>query len=163
MRKCGFISHNSLQFYLNCFLTNIKMKTVFLILVFYYTLITYVECRYLDNSEHASKFHSGGIVTYWPTPSPAGKVVEDEEKQPGFMKRQLMRFGELASNMENTLGGHAAKITSAIDKICEVVKTVIPVIAAVCHVGQFKFCAASTEGPEQLAQAMNGIDLNIPD
>ncbi|VEN45637.1 unnamed protein product [Callosobruchus maculatus] len=140
------------------------MKGVFmLVLAFNCTLIISVRCRYVSDSSHASKFHSDGVVTYWPTPDPPGKDVEDEEKQPGFLRRQLLRFGEVASNIGNSLGGHAAKITSAIDKICEVVKTVIPVIAAVCHVGQFKFCAGTTEGPEQLAQAINGVDLNIPD
>lgn len=63
------------------------------------------------------------------------------------------------------MGSHASKITQAIDKICEVIKTIIPVIAAVCHVGQFKFCTAATEGPGQLSEAMNpsSLDLNLPD
>nr|CAI5823044.1 unnamed protein product [Callosobruchus analis] len=139
------------------------MKSVFLlILAFNCTLIISVECRYVSDSVQ-SKFNRDGVVTYWPTPDPPGKDIELEEKQPGFLRRQLLRFGEVASNIGNTLGSHASKITSAIDKICEVVKTVIPVIAAVCHVGQFKFCAGTTEGPEQLAQAMSGVDLNIPD
>lgn len=71
----------------------------------------------------------------------------------------------MASNIGNAMGKHASKITSALDKICEVIKTIIPVIAAVCHVGQFKFCSAATDGPEQLSLAMNpsSLDLNIPD
>nr|CAH7714347.1 unnamed protein product [Callosobruchus chinensis] len=140
------------------------MKGILLfIFVLSCNLVIFVQCRYVSDSVYSSKFHSDGVVTYWPTPGPSGKNIEDEEKQPGFLRRQLLRFGEVASNIGNSLGGHASKITTAIDKICEVVKTVIPVIAAVCHVGQFKFCAGTTEGPEQLAQAINGVDLNIPD
>lgn len=53
----------------------------------------------------------------------------------------------------------------ALEKICEVVKTIIPVVAAVCHVGQFKFCGAINEAPQELAQALapSNIDLNIQD
>lgn len=72
-----------------------------------------------------------------------------------------MRFGQVASKIGNTMGGHANKITAALDKICEVIKTVIPLLAAVCHVGEFGFCAATNEAPVKLAEAMNPNDLNF--
>lgn len=72
-----------------------------------------------------------------------------------------MKFGEVTSRLGNAMGSHATKITSAIDKVCEIVKTIIPLIAAVCHVGQFKFCTATSEAPGQLAEALNPVTLNL--
>lgn len=59
------------------------------------------------------------------------------------------------------MGAHANKISAALDKICEVVKTVIPLLAAVCHVGQFGFCSATNEAPINLVEAMNPADLDL--
>lgn len=59
------------------------------------------------------------------------------------------------------MGSHANKITAALDKICEVIKTVIPLMAAVCHVGEFGFCAATDEVPIKLSEAMNPNELNL--
>lgn len=73
----------------------------------------------------------------------------------------MIKFGEVASRVGNAMGAHATKITSAIDKVCEIVKTVIPLLAAVCHVGQFKFCAATTQAPDQLSEALNPTSLNL--
>lgn len=70
----------------------------------------------------------------------------------------------MASKIGNSMGKHATTVTNAIDKVCEIVKTVIPLLAAVCHVGQFKFCTATEEAPINLANALApGMDLNIPD
>lgn len=82
-----------------------------------------------------------------------------------FQRRQLVRFGEVASKVGNTLGKHASIVTNAIEKVCEVVKTVIPLLSAVCHVGQFKFCAATEQAPDQLFNAMKpeSLDLDVLD
>lgn len=76
-------------------------------------------------------------------------------------RQQLIKFGEVASKLGNAMGSHATKITAAIDKICEVIKTIIPFIAAVCHVGQFKFCGAATAAPAELNEAMNPVNLDL--
>lgn len=82
-----------------------------------------------------------------------------------FQKRQLLRFGEMTSTVGNKLGAFSSRLARALDKICEVVKTIIPVIAAVCHVGQFEFCGPINEAPQELAEALapNNLDLSIPD
>lgn len=77
----------------------------------------------------------------------------------------MLKFGKVASRVGNAMGSRATKITAAVDKVCEFVKTIIPLLAAVCRVGQFKFCAAANEAPQQLTQALSpsSLDLNIPD
>lgn len=79
----------------------------------------------------------------------------------------MRKFGEMASKIGNSVGSGTTIITNAIDKVCEVVKTIIPLLTAVCHVGQFKFCAATTGAPEELNQALTSgykeLQLNIPD
>lgn len=41
--------------------------------------------------------------------------------------------------------GHAGfQLSSTAEKICDLVKKILPIIAAICHVGQFKFCAPIT-------------------
>ncbi|XP_045468316.1 uncharacterized protein LOC123676462 [Harmonia axyridis] len=97
------------------------------------------------------------IVTNWPS---SGKGTIVEEEQPGWMRRQLMNFGKAASKVGNMMGSHATKITSALDKICEIIKTVIPLLAAVCHVGQFGFCAATNEAPSDLSAAISPAMLS---
>ncbi|XP_023014542.2 uncharacterized protein [Leptinotarsa decemlineata] len=136
------------------------------LLVFVFTLV--ILCNFFKNAELKSvqnQFHSDAIVTHWPTQQTDSKATGNEENEPGFMRRQLLKFGEMASKIGNTMGEHATKITSFIDKLCEIFKTVIPLLAAVCHVGQFKFCAATTDAPAQLGEALNpgSLDLNIPD
>ncbi|KAJ8966718.1 hypothetical protein NQ317_011764 [Molorchus minor] len=143
---------------------NMKIKTIIYSVIFYVLanfLLYSVESRAIQKDY--KNFHSDSIVTYWPT-TPAS-TEDNGENKPGWMRRQLIKFGQMASNVGNTMGTHATKITSAIDKICEVVKTVIPLLAAVCHVGQFRFCSAATEAPGQLSEAMSpsNMDLNIPD
>ncbi|KAF2903990.1 hypothetical protein ILUMI_02190 [Ignelater luminosus] len=93
------------------------------------------------------------------------ELSEAAQEEPGWFKRQLLRFGEMTSEVGNRLGGFSSRLASALDKICEVVKTIIPVIAAVCHVGQFKFCGPINEAPQELAEALapSNLDLNIPD
>ncbi|KAG5879262.1 hypothetical protein JTB14_001707 [Gonioctena quinquepunctata] len=134
----------------------------------FYTLAVSIFCIFIERTDSKSlqnQYHSDVIVTHWPTSAPDSKKTENEENEPGFMRRQLMRFGEVASKVGNSMGAHATKISSAVDKVCEIVKTIIPLLAAICHVGQFKFCAATTEAPDQLAAALNpnSLDLNLPD
>ncbi|XP_018327516.1 uncharacterized protein LOC108738550 [Agrilus planipennis] len=116
-----------------------------------------------------SHVHSDLIVTTGvkapdvPETKRAVPVQPEEDKEPGWMRRQLMKFGEVSTKIGNSLGGTASKLTGALDKICQVIKTVIPVIAAVCHVGKFQFCSAATEGPQELANAIapNNFDLEL--
>ncbi|XP_044756958.1 uncharacterized protein LOC123315360 [Coccinella septempunctata] len=93
------------------------------------------------------------IVTQWPSTNEKSDLKE--ELQPGWMKRQLINFGKAASRVGNMMGSHATKISIALDKICEVIKTVIPLLAAVCHVGQFGFCAATNDAPADLSAAIS--------
>ncbi|KAK4881490.1 hypothetical protein RN001_004809 [Aquatica leii] len=81
------------------------------------------------------------------------------------LKRQLMRFGNVFSSIGNKLGGFTGRVTTALDKLCEVIKTIIPVVAAVCHVGQFQFCGSVMDAPNELANALapSSIDLSIQD
>lgn len=76
-----------------------------------------------------------------------------------------MKFGKVASRVGNAMGAHATKITSFVDKLCEIIKTIIPLLAAICHVGQFQFCAAMDDAPTefQSAVAPEHLDLNSPD
>ncbi|XP_050312714.1 uncharacterized protein LOC126747853 [Anthonomus grandis grandis] len=113
-------------------------------------------------------YHSDVIVTNWPT-TVKDELIENDKslkqgqgtEEPGLMRKTLLKFGEMASKIGNAMGGHASKITAALDKICEVVKTVVPLLAAVCHVGQFGFCAATDEAPIKLSEAMNAQTLNL--
>lgn len=76
-----------------------------------------------------------------------------------------MKFGKVASRVGNAMGTHATKITSFVDKFCEIVKTIIPLMAAICHVGQFQFCAATNDAPTEFQSAISPerLDLNTPD
>ncbi|CAH0558760.1 unnamed protein product [Brassicogethes aeneus] len=139
-----------------------------IILSLFVLLFKISECRTIPkNSESIDNFHSDVIVTKWPTSKTPLTIDQthsaDEENKPGWMRQQLMKFGNMASRVGNAMGSHATKITAAVDKVCEIVKTIIPLLAAVCHVGQFKFCAA-TSGSE-ISDALNpsSLDLNIPD
>ncbi|EEZ98088.1 hypothetical protein TcasGA2_TC000501 [Tribolium castaneum] len=128
--------------------------------VFLSLLISITLCVIFRNVDCRSvqyPIRSDVIVTKFPTTQ---ETVPENEK-PGWMRRTLMKFGEVTSRLGNAMGAHATKITSAIDKVCEIVKTIIPLIAAVCHVGQFKFCAATSEAPGQLAEALNPVSLNL--
>lgn len=82
-----------------------------------------------------------------------------------FQRRTLYKFGEVVSNVGNSIGRGANKINSVVEKVCEIVKTIIPVLSAVCQVGQFKFCSATEGAPGELTQALapKAIDLNIQD
>ncbi|KAF7278237.1 uncharacterized protein LOC143190286 [Rhynchophorus ferrugineus] len=111
-------------------------------------------------------YHSDVIVTKWPSEKPPTSVVPTKDAsrsshEPGWMRKQLLKFGQVASKIGNVMGSHANKISQALDKICEVVKTVIPLLAAVCHVGDFGFCSATDEAPLRLSEAMNPNDLNL--
>jgi hypothetical protein len=130
--------------------------------VFFYLFVSIVFCTILQYVQCYSiqyPVRSDAIVTKWPQ----NQEIVPEDKQPGWMRRQLMRFGEVASRVGNAMGTHATKISGAIDKVCEIVKTVIPLLAAVCHVGQFKFCAATMQAPDQLSDALNPSSLNLDD
>ncbi|CAG9769238.1 unnamed protein product [Ceutorhynchus assimilis] len=113
-------------------------------------------------------YHSDAIVTKW-TPS---KNVENVSVSPneqqlnttnghGWMRQTLLKFGQVASKIGNAMGSHTSKITAALDKICEVIKTVVPLLAAVCHVGEFGFCSATDEAPIRLSEAMNPSTLDL--
>lgn len=84
---------------------------------------------------------------------------------PVFQRRTLQKFGQVTSRIGNAMGSHATKITSFVDKFCEIVKTIIPLLAAICNVGQFQFCSATNEAPIALQDAMSPaeLDLNTPD
>lgn len=71
----------------------------------------------------------------------------------------------MASRVGNVMGAHAAKITTFVEKLCEIVKTIVPLMAAICHVGQFQFCAATNAAPTELQDAIlpEQLDLNTPD
>ncbi|KAK5649798.1 hypothetical protein RI129_000827 [Pyrocoelia pectoralis] len=89
----------------------------------------------------------------------------DSSNEPGWLRRQLKRFGSMFASVGNGLGGFTKRITNTLDKFCELVKTIIPVVAAVCHVGQFEFCGSVVDAPKELADALSptNIDLSIPD
>lgn len=76
-----------------------------------------------------------------------------------------MKFGKVASRVGNAMGAHATKITAFVDKLCEIVKTIIPLLAAICHVGEFQFCAATNNAPNDFNDAITPerLDLNSPD
>ncbi|XP_063912230.1 uncharacterized protein LOC135129078 [Zophobas morio] len=107
--------------------------------VLFYVTIFAIFCSCLKCVDCAPAVRSDAIITKWP------ENENSPDEDPGWMRRQLMRFGEVASQVGNSMGAHAAKISSAIDKVCEIVKTIIPLVAAVCHVGEFKFCTATTQ------------------
>ncbi|KAJ8930467.1 hypothetical protein NQ314_016726 [Rhamnusium bicolor] len=138
-------------------------------ILFFLSSLAVLTCIILRSAESRSvqnNFHSDVIITHWPTPATTkGKDTDNEENEPGFMRKQLMKFGQVASRVGNAMGAHATKVTSAVEKICEIVKTIIPLFAAICHVGQFKFCAATTETPDRLSEALSpdNLDLSIPD
>lgn len=67
----------------------------------------------------------------------------------------------MASKVGNKMGAHATKISAALDKICEIVKTIIPVLAAVCHVGEFSFCAATNGNEISAALSPDPADLML--
>ncbi|XP_018568832.1 uncharacterized protein LOC108909081 [Anoplophora glabripennis] len=138
--------------------------------IFCLALILVLVCVIFEPTESRAvpinNFHSDIIVTHWPTtPANKGQAVDDDVNEPGFMRKQLMKFGQAASNVGNVMGTHATKISSAVDKVCDIVKLIIPLLAAICRVGQFKFCAATTSGPAELSEAMSpsNLDLNILD
>ncbi|KAB0802287.1 hypothetical protein PPYR_04473 [Photinus pyralis] len=89
----------------------------------------------------------------------------DSSNEPGWMRRQLKKLGNMFGSIGNGLGGFTKRITGTLDKFCELVKTIIPVVAAVCHVGQFQFCGSVADAPKELAEALSpiNIDLSIPD
>lgn len=72
-----------------------------------------------------------------------------------------MKFGELTGAVGNKLGGFTGRLAKALDKVCEVVKTIIPVVAAVCHVGQFEFCGSLNEAPQELVAALAPENLDL--
>ncbi|XP_030767628.1 uncharacterized protein LOC115891323 [Sitophilus oryzae] len=136
-----------------------KLSTpVLAVLIF----ITIIECKSIPKGY----YHSDSIVTKWPTESTQVETVNktvilSHNEKPGLVTKTLLKFGQVASKIGNAMGAHANKITRALDKICEVFKTVIPLLAAVCHVGQFGFCSATDEAPIRLSEAMNPNDLNL--
>ncbi|ENN78514.1 uncharacterized protein LOC109535967 [Dendroctonus ponderosae] len=127
----------------------------------------------VSNSKHIPDgYYTGGVVTYWPSTTKPSVEIQSEKNskssteadaqhEPGWMRKQLLRFGQAASKVGNAMGAHANKISAALDKICEVIKTVIPLLAAVCHVGQFGFCSATNEAPIKLVEAMNPAELDL--
>lgn len=82
-----------------------------------------------------------------------------------LQRRTLIKFGKVASTVGNSLGRHSVKVTSAIEKICEIIKTIVPVISAICGVGQFEFCSSTNGVSDDLNVALkpNPNDLDIPD
>ncbi|KAL3276750.1 hypothetical protein HHI36_012120 [Cryptolaemus montrouzieri] len=125
-----------------------------------YILISAVIIGVADLVPAQQFTYTGGIksdviVTRWnpTTNKTSGKLIEEE--QPGWMRRQLMNFGKVASRVGNLMGSHASKISTALDKVCEVIKTLIPLLAAICNVGQFGFCAATNDAPVQLSAAIS--------
>lgn len=83
-----------------------------------------------------------------------------------------MRAGEAASSVGSKMGGFAVKLTNAVDRICGIIKKVIPIVGAVCTVGQFQFCALDNvtggdfpgAGPSPIAGPGTGIvDLDVQD
>ncbi|XP_022919587.1 uncharacterized protein [Onthophagus taurus] len=131
----------------------------FLIFIIYFTKSS--ESRDLGFDQ---RIRSDVIVTKYEQPK---DEIDDEatSERPGVLRRTLLKFGQVASNIGTTLGKHSVKVTSAIEKICEIIKTIIPVISAVCGVGQFKFCAATegVSGDFENAMHPNPGDLNIQD
>ncbi|CAH1102575.1 unnamed protein product [Psylliodes chrysocephalus] len=133
-------------------------------------LISSFAIKFAESRAVAVKhqFHSDAIQTHWPEiKSNKSDNEGQQEDDPDFMRKTLRKFGEMASKIGNSVGSGTTIITNAIDKVCEVVKTIIPLLTAVCHVGQFKFCAATTGAPEELNQALTSgykeLQLNIPD
>ncbi|CAG9856478.1 unnamed protein product [Phyllotreta striolata] len=136
---------------------------------FIFFLIWIIGAKSLD-VQIKPRYRSDAIQTYWPETKRTETVNEtpqDNPEDPNLMKQLLRKFGEMASKIGNSVGSGASIITNAIDKVCEVVKTVIPLLTAVCHVGQFKFCAATTGAPEGIKRAVNSgydeLNLDIPD
>lgn len=84
-----------------------------------------------------------------------------------LQRRQLIRAGEAASRVGSGLGGYAVRLTNAVDRICKIIKKIIPIVGAVCTVGQFKFCAldnvtADMPGPSPIA-GPGIVDLTVQD
>ncbi|XP_060524496.1 uncharacterized protein LOC132700919 [Cylas formicarius] len=138
----------------NMFSSKLNIATLFTI-----TVILYADVVVSRNIPEGF-FHSEAIVTKWPT-TPKTEVSDGkEENSPGWVRKQLLKFGQVASRMGNALGKHATKMSSTIEKICEVIKTFLPLLAAVCHVGQFAFCAAADEVPSRFSDAVSSMDLS---
>lgn len=70
----------------------------------------------------------------------------------------------MASSTTNAIGTGTLKLNNWIEKICEVMKMVMPVVAAVCQAGQFKFCP-SPDGSGELSQSISqkSIDFDAVD
>lgn len=67
----------------------------------------------------------------------------------------------MASNVGNSLGSGTTKLNSMIEKLCQIMKMIMPVVSAVCQVGQFKFCAAAQGAPEEFVPAMTQKNINF--
>ncbi|GJQ74226.1 hypothetical protein Trydic_g19133 [Trypoxylus dichotomus] len=134
-----------------------------------YVLILFISSYCVSNARqvpiYSPEIRSDVIVTKYPTPKTIAADDEEISNEPGLMRRTLLKFGKVASNIGNTLGRHSIKVTSAIEKICEIIKTIVPVISAICGVGQFQFCSATNGVSDDLNQAIqpDPNDLNIPD
>ncbi|KAF5298242.1 hypothetical protein FQR65_LT09753 [Abscondita terminalis] len=146
------------------------MSLCFIFLAFLCFAVENVENKSVDGqltSIRSDVIVTKGFNTKPPYYIPPTNVEQENESpgQPGWMKRQLMRFGNMFGTIGNKLGGFTGKVTNALDKLCQVIKTIIPVVAAVCHVGQFQFCGSVVDAPGELASALapNNIDLSIQD
>ncbi|KRT83790.1 hypothetical protein AMK59_4135, partial [Oryctes borbonicus] len=132
-------------------------------------LILFISSCCVSNARqvpvYTPEIRSDVIVTKYPSPKPITQADEEIPDDPGWMRRTLLKFGRVASNVGNTLGRHSIKVTNAIEKICEIIKTIVPVISAICGVGQFQFCSATNGVSDDLNKAIrpNPNDLNIPD
>ncbi|KAF5305592.1 hypothetical protein FQA39_LY01683 [Lamprigera yunnana] len=136
------------------------------------TLIVILMCFSINISENktvGSGIRSDFIVTEFnvKTVNKVEVTVQPEinDTGPGWMKRQLLRVGGLFGSIGNKLGGFTSRVTNALDKLCDVIKTIIPVVAAVCHVGHFQFCGSVMDAPNELAEALapNTINLSVQD
>lgn len=70
----------------------------------------------------------------------------------------------MASSTTNAVGNGTLKLNRWIERICEVMKMIMPVVAAVCQAGQFKFCPspdAAGELPPAISQ--RSIDFDAVD
>ncbi|XP_017780511.1 PREDICTED: uncharacterized protein LOC108565514 isoform X2 [Nicrophorus vespilloides] len=89
---------------------------------------------------------------------------DEEPKDPGWMRQKLINFGEIASKVGGKLGSAGMKVTGYIESLCKMLKAIVPIVATVCHVKQFQFCASS-DASLDLTNAIQAkdINLNIPD
>lgn len=73
----------------------------------------------------------------------------------------MSRLGGVAGDVGNAVGRASISISTTAEKICDLVKKIIPILAAICHVGQFKFCASTGLTPDETINTNpGGIDTS---